>query len=192
MPGAHQIQSWDWKRTEWHSRSRSCSRSGSQTRNTHSIEIDWYDIDDIDILRTFHSISRSKTVAAIPNDTDPDGKTKILMKLRVKLPYRNVADIMEVKVNEGAKANILPLHTFRSMFPHKLDEDGYPKDQKKMPSEDQRQHFNATTVASWWIMEQSHCDSSIMRKIHFKTISSLLLKHQLGKRSSLDTQQVSG
>ena len=67
-------------------------------------------------------------VASITNDTDPDGKTKIVMKLRIKLPYRNVADIMEVKVNDGAEANILPLHTFRSMFPHKLDEDGYPKD----------------------------------------------------------------
>ena len=104
------------------------SRSGSQTRNTHSIEIDRYDIDDIDVLRTFHSISRSKTVAAISNDTDPDGKMKILMKLRVKLPYRNIADVMEVKVDGGAEANILPLHTFRSMFPHKLDEDGYPKE----------------------------------------------------------------
>ena len=110
-----------------HSKSRSCSRSGSQTHNTHNIEINRYDIDDIDILRTFHSISRSKTVASISNDTDPDGKTKIIMKLRVKLPYRNVADVMEVKVNDRAKVNILPLHTFRSMFPHKLDEDGYPK-----------------------------------------------------------------
>ena len=35
---------------------------------------------------------------------------------------------MEVKVDDGAKANILPLHTFRSMLPHKLGEDGYPKD----------------------------------------------------------------
>ena len=35
---------------------------------------------------------------------------------------------MEVKVDDGAKVNILPLHTFRLMFPHKLDEDGYPKD----------------------------------------------------------------
>ena len=35
---------------------------------------------------------------------------------------------MEVKVNDRAEANILPLHTFRLMFPHKLDEDGYPKD----------------------------------------------------------------
>ena len=70
-----------------HSRSRSQSRSGSQTRNAHSIKIDRYDIDDIDVLRTFHSISRSRSVAAISNDTDLDGKTKILTKLRVKLPY---------------------------------------------------------------------------------------------------------
>ena len=42
-----------------HSRSRSHSRSGSQMRNAHSIEIDQYDIDDIDMLT----------------------------KLRVKLPY---------------------------------------------------------------------------------------------------------
>ena len=35
---------------------------------------------------------------------------------------------MEVNVNDGAEASILPLHTFRSMFPHKLDEDGYLKD----------------------------------------------------------------
>ena len=111
-----------------HSRSRSCSRSSSQTRNVHSIEIDRYDIDDIEVLRTFHSISRSRSVAAISNDTDPDGKTKILTKLRVKLPYRNVADVMEVKVNDGAEENILPLHTFRLMFPHKLDEDGYLKE----------------------------------------------------------------
>ena len=67
-------------------------------------------------------------VASILNDTDPDGKTKIVTKLRVQLPYRNVADIMEVKVNDGAEVNILPLHTFRSMFPHKLDDDNYPKD----------------------------------------------------------------
>ena len=79
------------------------------------------------MLRTFHSISRSRSVAAISNDTDPDGKTKILTKLRVKLPYQNVADVMEVKVDDGAEANILPLHTFRSMFPHQLDEDGHPK-----------------------------------------------------------------
>ena len=35
---------------------------------------------------------------------------------------------MKVKVNDGAEANILPLDSFRSMFPHALNEEGYPKD----------------------------------------------------------------
>ena len=125
-----------------HSRSRLHSRSGSQTRNTHSIEINWCDVDDIDVLRTFNSISRSKMIASISNDTDPDGKTKIITKLRIKLPYRNVADIMEVKVEDSAKANILPLHTFRSMFSHKLDEDGYPKEGSLKGSKTTLQCYN--------------------------------------------------
>ena len=35
---------------------------------------------------------------------------------------------MKVKVNDSAEANILPLDSFRSMFPQALNEEGYPKD----------------------------------------------------------------
>ena len=35
---------------------------------------------------------------------------------------------MEVKVDDKAEANILSLHTFMPMFPHKLDYDSYPTD----------------------------------------------------------------
>ena len=35
---------------------------------------------------------------------------------------------MRVKVDDGAEANILPLDSFRTMFPHALDESIYPKD----------------------------------------------------------------
>ena len=35
---------------------------------------------------------------------------------------------MKVKVIDGAEANILHLDSFRSMFPHALNEEGYPKD----------------------------------------------------------------
>ena len=84
---------------------------------TRASEIDWYDIDDIDVLKTFHSISRSKSVTSITNDTDPDGKTKIIIKLRIKLPYRYVADILEVKVNDRAEANILTIAYFQIYVP---------------------------------------------------------------------------
>ena len=35
---------------------------------------------------------------------------------------------MKVKVDDGAEANILPLDSFRSMFPQVLNKEGYPKD----------------------------------------------------------------
>ena len=67
-------------------------------------------------------------MASISNETDPDGKTKILTILNIKLPHQNGIDNVRVKVDNGAEANILPLDSFRTMFPHALDKQGYPKD----------------------------------------------------------------
>ena len=47
--------------------------------------------------------------------------------LQIKLPHRNGADDVTVKVDDGAEGNILPLNSFQSMFPHALDPNGYPK-----------------------------------------------------------------
>ena len=66
-------------------------------------------------------------VASISNDTDPEGKTKILTVLQIKPPHHNSIDDMTVKVDNGAEGNILPLNSFRAMFPHALDANGYPK-----------------------------------------------------------------
>ena len=63
---------------------------------------------------------------SISNETDPDGKTKILTILNIKLPHWNGIDNFWVKVDDGPEANILPLDSFRTMFPHALDEHGYP------------------------------------------------------------------
>ena len=65
-------------------------------------------------------------MSSISNDMDPDGKTKIFTILNIKLPHHNGIDNLRVKVDDGAEANILPLDSFRTMFPHTLDEHGYP------------------------------------------------------------------
>ena len=46
--------------------------------------------------------------------------------LNIKLPHKDKVDNLIVKVNNGVEANILPLDSFRYMFPHTLDKDGYP------------------------------------------------------------------
>ena len=79
------------------------------------------------LLKTFHTIYRSKSVLSISNETYPDGKTKILTILKIKLPHWNGIDNMRVKVDDGTEANILPLDYFRTMFPHALDRHRYPK-----------------------------------------------------------------
>ena len=79
------------------------------------------------LKQSFSTISRSKSVASLSNDTDPEGKTKILTMLQLKLPHCNGIDNVTVKVDDGAEGNILPLNSFRAMFPHALDTNGYPK-----------------------------------------------------------------
>ena len=79
------------------------------------------------LKQSFSIISRSKSVASISNDTDPEGKTKILTMLQLKLPHCNGIDDITVKVDDGAEGNILPLNSFRTMFPHALDTNGYPE-----------------------------------------------------------------
>ena len=117
-----------WPSRGRRSRSRSWSWSSGEsvTHSTHSI--DRYDIGNIDIVKMFHSISSLRPVASSSNDTDPDGKTKIVTKIGIKLPHRRVVNNLQVKVDDGTEANLLPLRPFRSMFPHALDGDGYPLD----------------------------------------------------------------
>ena len=79
------------------------------------------------LKQSFSTISRPKSVASISNDTDPEGKTKILTMLQLKLPHRNSIDDITVKVDNGTEGNILPLNSFRAMFPHALDANGYLK-----------------------------------------------------------------
>ena len=67
-------------------------------------------------------------MSSISNETDPDGRKKIVTILNIKLPHRDVIDELQVKVDDGAEANIFPLDSVRSMFPHALNKEGYPRD----------------------------------------------------------------
>ena len=106
---------------------QSRSRSNQVTKSAHSIESASFQ-DQRDgaspcetsngtefLKQSFSTISRSKSVASISNDTDPEGKTKILTVLQLKLLHCNGTDDVTVKVDDGAEGNILPLNSFRAM-----------------------------------------------------------------------------
>ena len=98
---------------------------GNQRRNLHGTNSFQDHLGSTDFLKqSFSTISRSKSVASISNDTDPEGKTKILTVLQLKLPHCKGIEHITVKVDDGAEGNILPLNSFRAMFPHALDANG--------------------------------------------------------------------
>ena len=66
-------------------------------------------------------------MASISNNTDPEGKTKILTVLQLKLPHHNGIDDITVKVDNGAEGNILPLNSFRAMFSSCTGHERLPK-----------------------------------------------------------------
>ena len=47
--------------------------------------------------------------------------------MELQLPNRPVNDTLKLKIDTGAQGNILPLHTYRRMFPRNLTTSGYPK-----------------------------------------------------------------
>ena len=44
------------------------------------------------VKKTFNTSYRSRSVLSISNEIDPDGKTKILTILNIKLPHQNGID----------------------------------------------------------------------------------------------------
>ena len=59
-------------------------------------------------------------------DTARDGKTYVLAHLDVKLSNRPGRDTLKVKLDMGTEANILPVRTYRNMFPERMLADGTP------------------------------------------------------------------
>ena len=101
---------------------------GEQRENLHGTNSFQDHQESTDFLKqSFSTISRLKSVASISNNTDPEGKSKILTVLQLKLPHCNGIDDITVKVDDGAEDNILPLNSFRAMFPHALDMNINPK-----------------------------------------------------------------
>ena len=112
------------------SRGRSTKKQSSVKRNEiHTDESDESPSappqDEDQVIRyTFRSI-KGKSLR-IYTDTAEDRTTEIITDVEVQLPHRNTLDNMEVKVDCGAEANILPLRCYRQMFPRSVDAEGYP------------------------------------------------------------------
>ena len=71
--------------------------------------------------------AKSKPLEGLYTDTDPDDRSEIITDVTIRMPGKAGTMMMEVKVDPGVQPSCIPLHKFKTLFPH-LCRDGLPKE----------------------------------------------------------------
>ena len=71
--------------------------------------------------------AKSKPVERLYIDTDPDNRSEIITNVTIRVPGKPGTMMMEVKVDRGVQPSCIPLHKFKTLFPH-LCRNGLPKE----------------------------------------------------------------
>ena len=71
--------------------------------------------------------AKSKPMEGLYTDTDPDDRSEIITDVTIRMPGKAGTMMMEVKVDPGAQPSCIPLHKFKTLFPH-LCREGPPKE----------------------------------------------------------------
>ena len=88
---------------------------------------------------------------AIYMDTDPDNRSEIITDITIRMPSKAGALMMEVKVDPGAQPSCIPLHKFKTLFPH-LCRDGLPKEGLLDNTESEFQSYNGADMTCYGYM----------------------------------------
>ena len=62
--------------------------------------------------------TKSKPLEGLYMDTDPDNRSEIITDITIRVPGKAGTMMMEVKVDPGAQPSCIPLHKFKTLFPH--------------------------------------------------------------------------
>ena len=85
--------------------------------------------------------AKSKPVEGLYTDTEPDNRSKIIRDITIRMPGKAGTMMMEVKVDPGAQPSCIPLHKFKTLFPH-LCRDGLPKEGLLDNTQNEFQSYN--------------------------------------------------
>ena len=85
--------------------------------------------------------AKSKPVEGLYTDTDPDNRSEIITDVTIRMPGKAGTMMMEVKVDPGAQPSCIPLHKFKTLFPH-LCRDGLPKEGLLDNTQNEFQSYN--------------------------------------------------
>ena len=85
--------------------------------------------------------AKSKPLEGLYTDTDPDDRSEIITDVTIRMPGKGGTMMMEVKVDPGAQPSCIPLHKFKTLFPH-LCRDGLPKESLLDNTQNEFQSYN--------------------------------------------------
>ena len=85
--------------------------------------------------------AKSKPLEGLYTDTDPDARSEIITDVTIRMPGKAGTMMMEVKVDPGAQPSCIPLHQFKTLFPH-LCRDGLPKEGLLDNTQNEFQSYN--------------------------------------------------
>ena len=85
--------------------------------------------------------AKSKPLEGLSTDTDPDNRSEIITDITIRMPGKAGTMMMEVKVDPGGQPSCIPLHKFKTLFPH-LCRDGLPKEGLLDNTQNEFQSYN--------------------------------------------------
>ena len=93
--------------------------------------------------------AKSKPLEGLYTDTDPDDRSEIITDVTIRMPGKAGTMMMEVKVDPGAQPSCIPLHKFKTLFPH-LCRDGLPKEGLLDNTQNEFQSYNGWRHDMLW------------------------------------------
>ena len=85
--------------------------------------------------------ARSKPLEGLYTDTAPDNRSEIITDVTIRVLGKARTMMIEVKVDPGAQPSCIPLHKFKTLFPH-LCRDGLPKEGLLDNTQNEFQSYN--------------------------------------------------
>ena len=85
--------------------------------------------------------AKSKPLEGLYTDTDPDNRSEIITDITIRMPGKAGTMMMEIKVDTGVQPSCIPLHKFKTLFPH-LCRDGLPKEGLLDNTQNEFQSYN--------------------------------------------------
>ena len=85
--------------------------------------------------------AKGKPMEGLYTDTDPDDRSEIITDVTIRMPGKAGTMMMKVKVDPGAQPSCIPLHKFKTLFPH-LCRDGLPKEGSLDNTQNEFQSYN--------------------------------------------------